>query len=307
MTAPKEDGKFESVVYRIDPHSVLLRAWALPGGVSAEVTALEVERPDGRAQKMVVRRHGEVDLKQNPDVAQDEFKLLQITQSAGLATPAPVHLDTSCRIFPTPYLVIEYIEGETDFAPSDLNDTMLQMATQLAGIHRIDVSNQDLSFLPEQARIYAENFTTRPGKLDESIGEGRIRDTLEEAWPLTQRNTSVLLHGDFWPGNVLWKEGRLAAVIDWEDAQFGDPLADVANGRFEILCAFGMEAMQGFTCHYQSMNPIAFTNLPYWDLCAALRVAFKIPEFAEDDLDEEKLREAHKWFVDQAYDEIAHG
>jgi aminoglycoside phosphotransferase (APT) family kinase protein len=39
----------------------------------------------------------------------------------------------------------------------------------------------------------------------------------------------VLLHGDFWPGNALWRDGALVAILDWEDAAIGDPLADVAN------------------------------------------------------------------------------
>ena len=29
----------------------------------------------------------------------------------------------------------------------------------------------------------------------------------------------ALLHGDYWPGNVLWKNGALVGVIDWEDTQ----------------------------------------------------------------------------------------
>src|SRR5256885_26190 len=89
---------------------VLMEAW-LKGGVSAQVTALEIERPDHQTKKMIVRRHGDVDLKRNPHIAADEFKLLQITQSAGLATPAPYYLDQSGEIFPIPYVVIEYIEG----------------------------------------------------------------------------------------------------------------------------------------------------------------------------------------------------
>ncbi|MGT5522875.1 phosphotransferase family protein, partial [Escherichia coli] len=90
----------------------------------------------------------------------------------------------------------------------------------------------------------------------------------EAAWPFYQQNKSVLLHGDFWPGNVLWKDGQLVAVIDWEDAQIGDPLADLGNSRLEILWASGSEAMHSFTRHYQAMTDIDFSNLPYWDLFA---------------------------------------
>ena len=61
------------------------------------------------------------------------------------------------------------------------------------------------------------------------------------------------------------------AVIDWEDAALGDPLADVANSRLEILWAFGIAAMIGCTRQYRSMTAVDFANLPYWDLCVALR------------------------------------
>src|SRR2546429_1207052 len=95
MTALKEDNKFEQVVQKIDPQSKLLRTWELKGGVSAQVTALEIERPDGQTQKMLVRQHGQVDLKHNPRIAAEEFKLLQLLHSVRLATPRPYHLDQS--------------------------------------------------------------------------------------------------------------------------------------------------------------------------------------------------------------------
>jgi aminoglycoside phosphotransferase (APT) family kinase protein len=66
---------------------------------------------------MIIRQHGEVDLKHNPHVAAVEFKLLQLLHSVGLAVPTPYHLDQSGEIFSTPYVVMEYIEGKPEFAP----------------------------------------------------------------------------------------------------------------------------------------------------------------------------------------------
>ena len=57
-----EDTQFERVARRVEPQGTLLRAWPLQGGVSAQVTALEVSLPDGRSRKLVVRRHGAGDL-----------------------------------------------------------------------------------------------------------------------------------------------------------------------------------------------------------------------------------------------------
>jgi aminoglycoside phosphotransferase (APT) family kinase protein len=182
------------------------------------VTALEIERADGVTKRMVVRRHGNVDLERNPHIAADEFKLLRILRSHGLPVPAPYLLDQSGEVFSTPYLVVEYIEGEPEFAPPNLADHILELATHLSRIHSLGGSDAGLSFLPEQEVIYEQKVRERPAIVDESLDEGHIRDTLESVWPLSRQNKSVLLHGDYWPGNILWKDGRLAGIIDWEDA-----------------------------------------------------------------------------------------
>ncbi len=83
-------------------------------------------------------------------------------------------------------------------------------------------------------------------------------------------NPRVLLHRDCWPGNVLWKDGRLAGVIDWEDVAVGDPLSDLGNTRLELLFNFGLDAMEAFTPVYASRIGVDLTHLPYSDLAAAL-------------------------------------
>jgi len=297
----KADNAFEYVVQKFEPQSKLLRTWELKGGVSAQVTGIEIERPDGYIQKMIVRQHGEVDLKHNPQIAADEFKLLQLVHSEGLAVSRPYYLDQSGEIFPTPYIVIEYIEGETIFGPHDIADFIPRLATQLSRIHEVDCSKLDVSFLPLHEKRVAEKLGERPEMVDEEFEEGRIRDVLEEVWPLSQQNRSMLLHGDFWPGNILWRDGQIVGVIDWEDAAIGDPLADIANTRLELLWAFGIDAMRSFTHHYQSLTDIDFTNLPYWELYAALRRISQIAGWGLDDITEKTMRERLRWFIAQAF------
>jgi aminoglycoside phosphotransferase (APT) family kinase protein len=377
MAESKADNKFEEVVQKFEPQSMLMRTWKLKGGVSAQMTSIEVERPDGCTKKMIVRQHGEVELKHKPHIAADEFKLLRLLHSVGLAAPEPYYLDESGEIFSTPYIVIEYIEGEPILAPKNVADVptmdnasivhrdqgdvsrapgrrwhlpalpttlarltlrvqasrkekrphtastqppslrdntfkppiwvepvedfIPQLARQLFRIHGVYCSKLDVSFMPRHAERAAETLGERPEKVDEALDEGRIRDVLEAAWPFHQQNASVLLHGDFWPGNILWRDGQLVGVIDWEDAALGDPLADVANSRLEILWAFGIEAMQSFTHHYQSMTPVDFTNLPYWDLYAALRRIDQIAGWGLDEITEKTMRERLRLFVAQAF------
>ena len=62
-------------------------------------------------------------------------------------------------------------------------------------------------------------------------------------------------------------------MIDWEDAQWGDPLLDFAISRLDIYWIFGGDALNSFTQHYLSRMALDTACLPYWDLYAALRLA----------------------------------
>jgi aminoglycoside phosphotransferase (APT) family kinase protein len=305
MTASPTDDPFQRLAQTLVPGSHLLRSWVLHGGVSAQVTALEVRHPDGRIQRLVVRQHGAGDLQHNPRIAADEFRLLQILHAAGLPVPRPYYVDQSGALFPTPYIVIEYLEGAPDFAPAALSDYLRPFATQLARIHALDGSHADLSFLPRQAQTTADRLRAQSGRVDDTLGIGPIGETLAAAWPLPRGNAAVLLHGDYWPGNLLWREGQLVGVLDWEDAQVGDPLADVANSRLEILWAFGSAAMQQFTAQYQALTTLDFANLPYWDLWAALRPATKLAEWGLDARTEQAMRDGLRGFIAQAFARLA--
>lgn len=314
---------YQRVVRELELNGDVLRCWDLKGGVSAHVTVVEIVVPDGPPEKLVVRRFGEADLKRNPELGHDQFSLLLSLHWAGLAVPTPYMFDGSGEIFPVPYLVLEYIEGSTELAPSEIESGIRQLAAQLGEIHKIPGTGRAASRLPkieefcvaELKRPKAHPSDSSPGGpsdrtsedppkglAEDFASEERIREILSAAMPLPQQNSPTLLHGDYWPGNVVWEDGRLAAAIDWEDAAVGDPLVDVSNARLEILWAFGPDRMDDFTRHYRtSMPQTDFTALPYWDLYAAFRLAPS--KFAAWGLEPEKeviMRERHGWFVEQA-------
>jgi aminoglycoside phosphotransferase (APT) family kinase protein len=202
-------------------------------------------------------------------------------------------------------LIAEYIEGETVFDPPSLSDFLSALAQHLAKIHAVTPAAYHLSFLRSQEELYASKLAHRPAVPDDSLDESRIRDALQAVWPRPGANASVLLHGDYWPGNTLWRGGHLVGVIDWEDAHLGDPLEDLGNSRLEILWAFGEAAMHSFTRQYCSQVTLDLANLPYWDLWAALRPANRLSEWASDSASERDMREKHRLFVNRAFEMLA--
>lgn len=289
---------FERLVYKMDPQNQLLRTWTLQGGVSAKITALEILSPNQQTKKMVVRQYGEATLKQNLHVAENEFKLLKLLQSENLPIPQPYFLDESREILATPYVVIEFIDGQHGHMPAHVEDFLFQFAGCLARIHRVDCSKRNFDFLPKQKSKYVKKLSEQPANSDESWSENRVRGTLKTTFP--QNNQDVLLHGDFWPRNTLWREEQLVAVIDWENAALGEPLSDLANARLEILWAFGWQAMHDFTSEYKTiMSSLDFTTLAHWDLYAAMRLS-TFPQWGLSVAVEKNMHKQHSAFVKQA-------
>ena len=271
----------------------LLRAWRLLGGISASMTAFEIKRGDGATERLIARRpnHGHS--------AAEEFRVLVALQDAGLPVPPPRHLapDGTC-------LVVGYIEGELDLSPLDPTAYLRRYAEALARVHRVDPTGLGL---PVQSRHHSK----RPTVLNASLREGEIRDAIAAALPSVALGHPVLRHGDFWPGNVLWRDGEIAGIIDWEAACVGEPLADLAICRLDLLWILGPEAMDVLTRHYEGLTDLDLADLPYWDLCASLRPVANIEEWAPSyralgrpDVTEATMRRHHALFVERALEKI---
>ncbi|GKU77478.1 phosphotransferase family protein [Paenibacillus sp. L3-i20] len=292
---------YKKIVTKMDARGKLLRFWHMDGGVSAQVTAIEMETWDNQNVKLIVRRHGIADRQRDPHIARHEFQLLSMLREQGIAVAEPYFVDDSGEVFADPYIVMSFAQGETNVNPQQTRDYVEKLAMGLARIHGVECTREEVSFLGNQQSAIANKLETPPVALDETLDEGIIRNVLNSVWPLSRTNRDCLLHGDFWPGNILWKNGELIAIIDWEDAAWGDPLSDVGNARLEVLWAFGHDAMAAFTVAYTRFMPnIDMNHLPYWDLCAALRPASQLSHWGLGKETETRMRKRHSWFVRQA-------
>lgn len=297
--------RFERLVATLRPGTTLTRTWRLEGGVSAEVTAVEIVRPNGEPERLVVRRHGENDRNDNRDIASDEFRLLRLLEQAGLAIPKLIFIGQSGDIFSTPRIVLEYIDGTTETSSITMPDITGQMAAYLADLHRIGSASHDVSFLPaltdrleRMQRHAADSGAMSPT-------EARIHQELASPRPRARTNGQALLHGDFWPDNILWRDHQIAAVIDWKDAAVGDPVFDVASARMELFWMFGGDVMTAFTTEYASRTTVDLEDLPCWEICAALDPMQNLSEWGYDPVTEATMRHKLNAFVERALSELA--
>jgi aminoglycoside phosphotransferase (APT) family kinase protein len=302
------DPRFTPVLAAIDPHATLVGTRPFAGGLSSQMTDVEFVRSDGTPARVVVR--GRRPPEYGLSIA-TEFRLLGALRALGVRAPAPLLLDESLARLDLPYCVLEYVEAAPRMRADDGDADAIgrALAAELAAIHAIDGGRPEFDQLPRRADLVRAQLAESPPELDASLREAEARAALAAHWPPPAPARVALLHGDFWPGNVLWRGAEIAAAIDWENAAVGDPLADVATTRLDLLWAFGSHALTAFTTHYALLTGIDLANLPVWDLVATLRPAGAISVWAADwaaygrpDLTASTMRALHREFLDTALD-----
>ena len=60
----------------------------------------------------------------------------------------------------------------------------------------------------------------------------------------------IVRHGDLGPWNMVWKEGRLAGIIDWDMAEPGDRIDDIAQ-----IAWYGVPLRPPLTCLEAGIQP----------------------------------------------------
>lgn len=308
MAEIARDRAWTQIADHLYPGATVRRVWSLGGGVSSQMTALEIALADGGVVKLVVRRPGDHTLARNPHALTHEAAVLRAAIAAGVPAPAPLWVDESGALLPGPLMVQPYVEGVSLYAAEVGARAVVLMATHLARLHRAAVDVAALEFLPSTASI----LTPWHDGLDESLQEGRIRAALDRAG-LPPPVAPCLLHGDFWPGNLLWQGENLVAVVDWEDAMLGDPLVDLAISRLDVLWIYGADAMHALTATYRGLAPVDAAALARYDLVAALRPCGNLPAWAagwprlgRPDITLATMTAAHAWFVEQALAVLQH-
>ncbi|MGF1474082.1 MAG: aminoglycoside phosphotransferase family protein [Geminicoccaceae bacterium] len=168
-------------------------------------------------------------------VAKEQRWLPQLAPFLPLAIPRPVAKGSSGLSYPFAWSVYAWLPGETA-ATAKIDDPGAfagQLADFLAALHRID---------PTGAPRPGDGNFHRGGPLQvydaearaaiERLADGWDETTLISIWErgLASAWTGepVWIHGDVAPGNLLVKEGKLCAVIDFGQLAAGDPACDLA-------------------------------------------------------------------------------
>ena len=266
--------------------------------LSGRALLLVVSAGDGASKRLIALSHSAADRRRNPDIARAEYRLLATLRRAGLAVARPFHLAADHE---PPYFITSCIAGAPRFSAQDGPAFCRRLAALLSEIHRLSLATHDLSYLPRQSNRLAVYLDAT------AAADERIRAAMRRVARGVQPNASVLLHGDFWLGNLLWQGEALSGIIDWEDAMLGDPLGDLGKSRLEMLWALGEAAMREYSEAYLALNPqLDAGALPFWDLWGAARLPH-YATFAADAAKAAVMRRQYERFVQSAIDALDAG
>ncbi len=196
---------------------------------------------DGNGATIVLRRPplGEL-LPSAHDMAR-EFTIMKALWTTGVPVPEPLALCEDTSVTGAVFYAMRSVQGVSLYNAEQALATVpqdrrrahgFQFIDVLADLHAIDPTEVGLGRLGRPDGYIERQLRRWKASWDASMtcerpDVERLHDFLADNVP--PQGPARIAHGDYGLHNVLsTTEGRVAAVIDWEVATLGDPLADLA-------------------------------------------------------------------------------
>lgn len=189
----------------------------------------------------VLRRKPPGKLLRSAHAIEREFRVMGALGGAGFPVPRVRCLCEDPAVIGTAFYVMDHVDGRVvwvpampDSDPSERSEVYDSMTSALADLHSLDPAVLGLAdfgrgenYVARQIARWSEQYrascTTDIAEMD------RLMDWLPTR--MRQQDRISIVHGDFRLDNIILAKERPAilAVIDWELATLGDPIADFTN------------------------------------------------------------------------------
>ncbi|MEV0810124.1 phosphotransferase family protein [Micromonospora sp. NPDC050200] len=170
-----------------------------------------------------------------------EFRVISALAPTDVPVPAALLLCDDPDVIGAPFYLMERVHGEvfrsraqTDpLRPEQRRELALAMMDTLAALHTVDPAGVGLADFGRPEGYLGRQVRRWAGQLDRSRsrplpGIDELRDLLAETVP-EGTDAGRIVHGDYRLDNLLATVDPVSvrAVLDWEMATLGDPLADL--------------------------------------------------------------------------------
>lgn len=159
-----------------------------------------------------------------------------LSSSLSIPIPKPYHVGKATASFPYPWSIYSWIDGisvdQATLSEEDLGQLANDLAEFLRELHTIPIVQAPLPGLHnywrgDHIRVYDRQAREQILELSRYIPVATALNIWECALQTQWQEFPVWVHGDFAAGNILMKEGKLCAVIDFGCMGVGDPACDL--------------------------------------------------------------------------------
>jgi aminoglycoside phosphotransferase (APT) family kinase protein len=247
----------------------------LAGSYSNFANLVKIDFEDKLSQQVVVRRYNTAHSGYE-DKAIREYKALELLQQHDVPAPKPLFLDTEGQVLGLTGIVTAFVEGKQIEPPTQVEDwgqSATKNAKMLAKIHSVSYGEDIKPYLmdDEVEGAWFLKYDTMPNYLINDHDGKMVWELLTDLLPKRHSVDLVFSHTDYWSGNIMWHEGEVSAVVDWEEAAYGDPAYDVAYARMEYVLEGLPEASDEFLRVYEAETGRSLVNLGLWELACSVR------------------------------------
>ena len=165
-------------------------------------------------------------------VDKEQTWLPRLAPQLPLPIPEPVARGAATPSYPYPWSIYRWIEGVTaDEAITDWGQVAQPLARFLAALQRLDPRGGPPPgthnfFRGASVSAYSAETITAIQTLGTEIDRAAAESVWSAATATTWTQRSRWFHGDVSPDNLLTRNGRLCAVIDFGTSGVGDPACD---------------------------------------------------------------------------------
>lgn len=228
---------------------------------------------------------------------QKEFHILSFLNKSNYPVPKVYFLEMDEKDLGGPFLIMERIEGQNlkDFvkhhSAKDVNDSLIQLSKTVAKLHEFNIDNikgKELFFNPKDRNSYAKKLAELKDNLDygTSWNYKWATDWLKinaNSFPCDRYS---LIHFDMALKNFLINKNGEIISIDWEWAEFGDPLMDLASAFHEIRQVVNSKSASFFIKQYanQSRSEIDYSRLRFYIIASGLNLVLYYRFMSSNDL-----------------------
>jgi aminoglycoside phosphotransferase (APT) family kinase protein len=268
------DETARKVLDMISPGSALTSISVPPGSFSNFTHIVEARAADGSPLKVVVRCYKVFGDYDRGEKARREFKSFELLHKHGIPVPEPLLLDETGEVLGIPGIVSRFVPGSLVLdPPADPLGWARKLAVTLAKIHSIPCGEEEQKFLLKgnAEASWVVKFEAAPQYMRDYPGGAELWQAIRDLCLHIRPVTPSLVHIDYWSGNILWYEDEISAVIDWEEAAYGDRGIDVAYARMNMMLMGLPQAAEEFLHVYEAGTGHKVENLGFWELAAAVR------------------------------------